>query len=205
MATIQGPYGLTPINALGGRPFAGSTRMYPLPSGYAVTLQMGDPLILVNTGATRGTVARISNTVTQGTVTATGTPVGVFMGCMYTDSALGPTFRQGWSGGTVTPDAFAYVLDDPDVLFQVQADGAVPLTALGTNASLIQARAQNANAMVTSNLALQASSIAATATLPLRIVDFVRGPTSAPNDPFTDVIVRINNHFHRTTTGTAAT
>lgn len=205
MATVSGPYGLVPINALGGRPFAGSTRHYAIPSGYAVTLQTGDPVVFTTTGATRGTIARFNATTTAATATAAATILGVFMGCTYTDAAVGPTFRQNWAAGTVATDAFAYILDDPDVLFQIQADGTLPQTAQGTNAGLIQNRAGSALGNAISGVALQASTVATTATLPLRIVDFVKGPTSAVGDAFTDVIVRINTHFHRTATGVAAT
>jgi hypothetical protein len=204
MATVQGPYGLQPINKIGGAQFSGSTRMYPIPSGYAVTIQTGDPVVFTTTGSNRGTIARANGTTTATTVTTAATLVGVFMGVMYTDTAIGPTFRQNWPAGTVTADAFAYVLDDPDALFQVQADGAVPLTALGTNAALIQVRAGTLVNNQVSGLALQASSVATTATLPLRVVDFVRGPTSNPGDAYTDVVVRLNTHFHRQTTGVLA-
>jgi hypothetical protein len=46
------------------------------------------------------------------------------------------------------------------------------------------------------------SSIATTNTLPLRIIDFVDGPTSAVGDEFTDVIVKFNaGHQYSNTTG----
>jgi hypothetical protein len=205
MATVSGPYGLQPANKLGGAPFAGSTRMYSIASAYAVTIQTGDPVIFVTTGATRGTIARFNATTTATTATASGTFLGVFMGVMFTDATLGPTFRQNWVASTVATDALAYVLDDPDALFQVQADGVLAQTTLGTNAGLIQTVAGSATLNKISGVALQASSIATTTTLPLRIVDFVRGPTSAIGDTFTDVLVRFNNHFHRQTTGVAAT
>jgi hypothetical protein len=205
MATVQGAYGLQPVNRLSGGPFAGASRMYSIPSAYAVTIQTGDPVIFVTTGSTRGTIARFSATTTATTVTASGTFLGVFMGVMFTDSTIGPTFRQNWVASTVASDAMAYVIDDPDTLFAVQGDAALAQTTLGTNASLIQTRAGSSSNNQVSGVGLQASSVATTTTLPLRIVDFVRGPTSAVGDTYTDVLVRFNNHFHRQTTGVAAT
>ena len=35
MAATASPYGLRAVNHLGGTPYAGSTRMYPIASGYA--------------------------------------------------------------------------------------------------------------------------------------------------------------------------
>ena len=206
MATTSAPYGLRPINLLGGQGFAGSTRLYAIPSGYAVNIQYGDPVIIVNTGSTRGTIARMNSTTTATTVTSTGGGfgfVGVFLGCTYTDPVFGKIFRQTYVANTVASDIQAYVADDPDTLFQIQADGSLTQTALGCNASLIQTVA-GSSGYVASGLSLQASSVATTNTLPLRIVDYV-----TIGDAFTDVVVRINTHFHRTgntgSAGTAAT
>ena len=206
MALTSAPYGLRPVNLLGGQSFAGATRLYAIPSGYAVSIQTGDPVIVTNTGSTRGTVARMNATTTATTVTSTGGGfgfVGVFMGCTYTDPVFGKIFRQTYVAGTVASDIQAYVADDPDQVFQIQADGQINQTALGCNASLIQTVA-GSSGYQTSGLCLQASSVATTNTLPLRIVDHV-----TIGDAFTDVLVRINTHFHRTgntgSAGTAAT
>lgn len=204
MATTSSPYGLQPVNLLGGQPFAGSTRLYAIPSGYATAIQYGDPVVFTTTGSNRGTIARFNTTTAATTVTASATILGVFVGVTYTDPVLGKTFRQNYTGGIVASDLQAYVVDDPDALFQVQANGSLAQTALGCNASIIQTVAGSTGVNTVSGVGLVASSVAATATLPLRIVDFVNGPNSAIGDAFTDVIVRINTHFHRQTTGVAA-
>lgn len=212
MALTLAPYGLKPINLLGGRPYSGSTRLYAISPSYAVNIQVGDPVIIINTGSTaaalRGNLARFNATTTATTVTSTGGGfgfVGVFMGCTYTDPTYGKVFRQTYVAGNAATDIQAYVIDDPDVLFQVQADGTLAQTTLGTNAALIQTVA-GTNTYVASGVALQASSVATTSTLPVTIVDFVNSATSAIGDTYTDVIVRINTHFHRTgNTGRAGT
>lgn len=204
MASTSSPYGLQPINLLGGQGFAGSTRLYSIPSGYATAIQAGDPVVFTTSGSTRGTIARFNTTTAATTVTAAATILGVFVGVTYTDPVLGKTFRQNYTGGIVAADLQAYVVDDPDALFQIQANGSLGQVALGANASLIQTVAGSTGINNVSGVGLQASSVAATASLPLRIVDFVSGPTSAIGDAFTDVIVRINTHFHRQTTGVAA-
>lgn len=204
MASTSSPYGLTPINLLGGQSFAGSTRLYAIPSGFATAIQAGDPVVFTTTGSGRGTLARFNATTAATTVTASATIVGVFVGVTFTDPVVGKTFRQNYTGGIVASDIQAYVVDDPDAMFQVQANGSLGQVALGTNASLIQTNAGSTGVNIVSGVSLQASSVATTATLPLRIVDFVNGPNSAIGDAFTDVIVRINTHFHRQTTGVAA-
>ena len=40
--TVSAPYGLIPVQLLGGRVYAGSTRMIPIASGYATDLLFGD-------------------------------------------------------------------------------------------------------------------------------------------------------------------
>ena len=209
MASTSSPYGLRPLNLLGGQGYAGSTRLYAIPASYAVNIQFGDPVIITNTGSTRGYLARFNATTTATTVTSTGGGfgyVGVFVGCTYTDPTYGKVFRQNYTSGNTATDIQGYVVDDPDALFQVQADNTLAQTALGCNAALIQTVAGNSGANINSGVALQASSIATTATLPVRIVDFVNSTTSQIGDAYTDVIVRINTHFHRTgNTGSAGT
>ncbi len=209
MASTNSPYGLRPINLLGGQSYAGSTREYAIPASYGTSIQYGDPVIITNTGSTRGTLARFNATTTAATITSTGGGfgfVGVFVGCTFTDPTYGTVFRQNYTSGNTATDIMAYVVDDPDALFQVQADDTLGQTALGCNAALIQTVAGNSGANINSGVGLDASSIATTNTLPVRIVDFVNSTTSQIGDAYTDVIVRINTHFHRTgNTGSAGT
>ena len=209
MASTSSPYGLRPLNLLGGQAYAGSTREYAIPASFGVSIQYGDPVLIVNTGTTRGTLARFNATTTAGTITSTGGGfgfVGVFVGCTFTDPTYGTVFRQNYTSGNTATDIMAYVVDDPDALFQVQADDTLGQTALGCNAALIQTVAGNSGANINSGVGLDASSIGTANTLPLRIVDFVNSTTSQIGDAYTDVIVRINTHFHRTgNTGSAGT
>jgi len=208
MASTSSPYGFRPINLLGGQNYAGSTRLYAMVSGYVPAIQFGDPVAILNTGTNRGTIVRYSstNTVATTATTAAGSEtaataigfVGVFVGVTYTDATLGKTFRQNYTGSITASDLQAYVVDDPDALFQIQANGTLGQTALGTNASIIQTVISSTNLNTISGVGLKYDSIASTNTLPLTIVDFVNGPTSAIGDAYTDVIVRFNTHMHRT-------
>jgi hypothetical protein len=209
VAATSSPYGLRPINLLGGQSYAGSTREYAIPASFGTSIQYGDPVIITNTGSTRGTLARFNATTTATTITSTGGGfgfVGVFVGCTFTDPVYGTVFRQNYASGNAATDIQAYVVDDPDALFQIQADDTLGQTALGCNAALIQTVAGSSGVNINSGVGLDASSVATTNTLPVRIVDFVNSTTSQIGDAFTDVIVRINTHFHRTgNTGSAGT
>ena len=190
MAASAAPYGLRPINLIGGRPFSGSTRQIKIASGYAVNIFHGDIVKLVAAGV-----------VEKDTGTTACTPVGVFMGCVFTDpTSEQKTFKQYWPASTVASDAYAYVVDAPDVLFQIQGDAAVAQTTLGSNFAIVQTAGSTSTG--NSKVALDASTTASTATLPLRLVDFVDGPDSAVGDAFTDCIVKWNaGHQYGNTTG----
>jgi uncharacterized membrane protein len=209
VASTSSPYGLRPLNLLGGQSYAGSTREYAIPASYGTSIQYGDPVIITNTGSTRGTLARFNATTTAATITSTGGGfgfVGVFVGVTFTDPVYGTVFRQNYASGNAATDIKAFVVDDPDALFQIQADDTLGQTALGCNAALIQTVAGSSSVNINSGVGLDASSVATTNTLPVRIVDFVDSTTSQIGDAYTDVIVRINTHFHRTgNTGSAGT
>lgn len=132
---INGPYGLKPVNLIGGQQFAGSTRMYPIRYGYAANIGFGDPVILVNGAINRGAITTDASGVAW---------VGVFMGCSFTNPITKQkTFSQYWPTGTLAGDAVAYVCDDPDTLFKVAVCsattviGATSESFLGQNMSLI--------------------------------------------------------------------
>lgn len=183
MSATAAPYGLRPVNLIGGQPYAGSTRMIKIANAYAANLFYGQP-VSVNTS---GVV--IAETGTSN-VAATGV-VGVFVGCTYTDPNLKyKVFKQYWPTGTVATDAMAYVVDDPDVVMQAQANGAVAQTALGANIGFGTSAGDTNTGNSTTPLAT--GTLNTTATLPLRIVGFVDGPDSAVGDAYTDVLVKWN-------------
>jgi len=183
MASTAAPYGLRPVNLIGGQPYAGSTRLIKINNAYAANIFYGQPVSINAAGVV------IAETGTT-TVAATGI-VGVFVGCTFTDPNLKyKIFKQYWPTGTVATDAFAYVVDDPDVVMQVQADDTVPQTALGTNIGFSTFSGDTATG--NSETSADVASLATTATLPLRIVGFVDGPESAVGDAFTDLLVKWN-------------
>ena len=62
------------------------------------------------------------------------------MGCRYTDpNTKQLTFSQVFPASTVASDAMAFVVDDPNVLFTIQADGSFTNTRdiYGKNCTLI--------------------------------------------------------------------
>ena len=168
--TVQAPYGLKPINLIGGQVFAGSTREYNIPYGYATSIFYGDIV-----GLTRGQVARLA--VSTGTV---GTVAGVFLGCSYTDpTTKQKVFAQYWPASTTAGDAVAIVCDDPDTVFKAVVCSATTAVASGARAMIGQNLAMinntgNVNTGDSANALLAPSDTPATTdALPVRVLGLV--------------------------------
>jgi len=193
MATTASPYGLKAVNHIGGTPYAGSTRLLPIASGYGTNIYNGSVVAIV----AAGTVEIVTDLGNNADAFPAGV-VGVFVGCTYTDPNLGTVvFRQNWPTGTVADDAQAYIVDDPDVIFMAQADGAVTQADLGqnTNFAAVQSTTTGDTTTGNSNSAVS-STTATTATIAFRIVDFVDSPTSTVGDAFTDLLIKFNAGIH---------
>ena len=145
MATSATPYGARPIGTLSASgSYTGKVQHIKIASAYAVNIFYGDFVKLVATG-----------TIEKDAGTTSFTPVGVFVGCSYTD----PNTSQKNTAGSTT---------------------------IGTSKNAVDI----------------STAVATTATLPLRIIDFVDGPDSSVGDSYTDVIVKYNaGHQYDNTTG----
>lgn len=135
--TIDAPYGLKPVNLIGGQVFAGSTRMIPILTSYSTGLFNGDIVQLTSTGTVAISTLAITST-SQAAQTAVAGTVGVFLGCEYSPPS-GPLFgkqrAQYWPANTAAQDAVAYVYDDPDAIFQT-AVLSMPASANNTATAL---------------------------------------------------------------------
>ena len=192
MSATATPSGAEPIGTLSASgSFTGKVRHLKIASNYGTAIFYGDFVKTVAAG-----------TIEKDTGTTSLTPTGVFMGCSYTDPTTNqPTYSQYYPASTVASDIKAYVLDDPYVLLKMQGDASLAQTAIGNNVSIVQTA--GSTSIGRSKNAVDSSTIVATtATLPLRIIDFVDGPDSSVGDSYTDVIVKFNaGHQYSNTTG----
>jgi len=194
--TVDKPYGLKPINLIGGQVFAGSTRQRRIASG-AGSIGFGDPVKF----ASDGTIVVCTETTTP---PAAGF-AGVFLGCTFVSSVTGqPTYSQQWTSGTsVKANTYilAYVADDPNTLFKavgvtaslvVSTTGGFTYSNVGNNVALV------ANTLDTSSgdsqQGLLVSSASTTLSLPVRIVDVVEDTAfvSSGTTYYPEVIVKFN-------------
>jgi hypothetical protein len=191
---VAGPYGLVPVKLLSGTPFAGVTRHYGIASGYATSIFNGDAVKLVTGG-----------TVERDTFDAAMTPIGVFVGCSFTDpSTEQKTFKQYYPASTVASDIEAYVVDATDVLFKAAVVssgttiGDLAITDIGANVAGVD----NTGSTITGNSKCAISDTSATTnTLPFRIVSLVE-ETKNSSGGYTEALVKWNaGHQFNNTTG----
>ena len=196
--TVSAPYGLKPVNLIGGQVFAGATRQMQIASGYATNIFYGDLVKRVSDG-----------TVEKDTGTTTATPCGVFLGVSFTNASTGQVQQQQFYPASTAiksgTQIFAVVADDPDTLFQVVSCSstttvaAMGKSAIGNNIALIQ----NAGSTITGNsaVAIDEGTQDVTSTLPIRMIDVVRD-TATGADAFVEFIVKININTHQYTNPT---
>ena len=180
MATSATPNGAEPVNTLSASgSYTGKVRHMKIASAYGTAIFYGDFVKLVAAGTVEK--AAVTTSVVAGTV-------GIFVGCSYTDPSTSQlTFNQQFPASTAASDIMAYVVDDPKLVFKMQGDEAIAQTGLGNNISAVSTA--GSTSIGRSKNALDGGSIATTNTLPLRVVEFVEGPSSTVGDAFTDCLV----------------
>jgi hypothetical protein len=207
MANESTAYGLRPIGLVGSAVNSTGVTQYEIASdntdaiyqyGICVPLAAG---VITFAGATDG-----------GTTPA----LGVLMGVEYQDSvSKKPVFLNYWPGsGSVSVDTNypvkAFVADNPNQLFKVASDAtltnrATALLTVFANASLGTSARAGSTDTGSSSSALGVSTVATTATLPLRIVgildDEANSDYTAAGIP---LIVRLNAHFNANAGGFAS-
>lgn len=179
---VSGPYGLRPINLIGGQVFSGSTRNLPIQYAYATQISYGDFVTL-----NRGFVERASITnAASGNLT-----VGVFLGCTYTVPATRQrVFSQFWPASTLAGDAMAVVCDDPDTVFKAVVVSAQGGTGLGSGNLAIVGKnvvASNLAGLATTgnsrNGIVAPTTTPVTTSLPIRVIDVVRDTAQSTSAP----------------------
>jgi len=189
MATTAAPYGLKPVKRADGMAYAGATSQFLIdPAGEGTNLFYGQ---VVHIGAD-GYIALSTATGADGTTNAlpTGTALtgslGVFVGCEYENSEGETTFSQYYPSGSI--NAKAFVVDDPNVLFQVQADGAMDQSDIGANTFFAAAQSTSTGNTSTGNSTSAVDATTKTTTAAFRIVAAV----SPIGDAFPDLLVKLN-------------
>jgi len=211
MASTASPYGLRPINLIGGQAFNGGViREYTVATNNSAAIFNGDLVVLSSTGLPSAVGSSPVAIDIPNAANATAGIVGVCVGAQYTDSTGIVQFRQFLPANIITAGAknvIVRVMDDPDALLRIQGTAALGTFNSGTNGSGFPgAIGKNAalgfgtagstttgNSGVNLVVGTNGGSLAATTTLAVRIVDVVGGTQS---DAFPEFIVKLNVGVH---------
>ena len=181
-------FGLRPYRKLDGTPLAGAQNRYTIAAGYATAIFQGD---LVQP-TTAGNVERHTGNTSDAVV-------GVFNGVFYNDpTTQKPTYKNFYPGG-ITPtqgDITAFVVDDPDAVFLMDADQSFVRADLFKNYHVTNAAGVTQTGI--SSVQLDVSSSGTKVTFVVQAIDITQDPE---NQDVTvsnaNILVRINNHFYR--------
>lgn len=182
-------------------PYAGATSEYLIdPAGEATNLFYGQ---VVHIGAD-GYIALSTATGADATTNAlpTGTTLtgslGVFVGCEYVNAQGQLIHSQYYPSGYAAPTGTAikaYVVDDPNVLFQAQLDGIIDQSDIGANTFFAAAQSTSTGNTATGNSTSALDATTVTTTAAFRIVSVV----SPIGDAYPDVLVKFNPGYHSLT------
>tara|TARA_B100001964_G_C14161302_1_gene566844 strand:+ start:282 stop:869 length:588 start_codon:yes stop_codon:yes gene_type:complete len=126
MANVDAPFGFVPVKMQGGAPYSGGQTEYLIADGASGNIFSGDLVTLRDTGTVLVAAAGQLNIL------------GVFNGCFYTDSNGKPQYAKYWPTGTSASDAVAFVIDDPNVIFEGQEDSSdLAIVDIGQNNDFI--------------------------------------------------------------------
>jgi len=204
MANIDAAFGLRPYERLGSNYNNQGINAYPLnfdglTTGTTSKIWTGTPVIPLATG-----LIDIVGAVAGGTVPL----LGVFMGCKYIATDGTPTWSAYWPGYAAikaSTEATAYVADNPDALFVINANAALPDNDLFTNCNFATATT-GTDTSGYSLAELDPSTRNTTASLNLKIVGF--DDEASVSEGAVDktaagrlAIVKLNVHYMDSTSG----
>ena len=185
MANQDAAFGLRPIGRVGGTPYTGGQSRYRIAANYGTAIFQGDMVMQV----TGGTVEIHAD---GGTVPI----VGVFNGCQYTDPTTGEQkFSNFYPASTNASDIIAFIIDDPMVVFEIQADAAFPIADLFGNFDVVYTSAGSTTTGI-SGSELKVTDGGTATTLSLKAIDISEDPENSDvASANTNVKVVIQNHI----------
>jgi hypothetical protein len=190
MANVSEKFGLRPYRKLDGTPLVGAQNRYTIASNYGTAIFQGDLVQPTAAGNIERHTANTSDAV-----------VGVFNGVFYTDpTTQKPTYKNYYPGSIVASDITAFVVDDPDAVFLMDADEAFTRANLFANYSVSNTTGVTQTGI--SKVQLDVSATGTAATFVVQAIDISQDPENSDTGTSNaNILVRINNHFFRSGTG----
>jgi hypothetical protein len=185
MANKDAAFGMRPVGRVGGTPYTGGQSRYRIANNYGTAIFQGDMVAQVTGGG-------IEVHADGGTVPI----VGVFNGCQFTDPTTGEQkFSNFYPASTAADDIIAFVIDDPMVIFEIQANAAMPVADLFGNFDIVYTTAGSTTTGI-SGAELNVSDGATGTTLSLKAIDISEDPENSDvATANTNVRVVIQNHI----------
>jgi len=185
MANLDASFGMKPVRMMGGSPYSGGQSRYRIAANYGTSIFQGDMVMQVTGGG-------VEIHADGGTVPI----VGVFNGCKYTDPTSGEqVFSNYYPASTNASDIIAFIVDDPNVVFEIQADDTFPVADLFGNFDIVYTTAGSTLSGI-SGAELDVTTGATTAGLPIKAIDISEDPENSDvASANTNVLVVIQNHI----------
>ena len=185
MANKDAAFGMVPSRMIGGSPYTGGQSRYRIAANYGTSIFQGDMVAQVTGGG-------VEVHADGGTVPI----VGVFNGCMYTDPTTSEQkFSTYYPARTNASDIIAFVIDDPNVVFEIQADDTFPVADLFGNFDIVYTSSGSTVTGI-SGAELDVATGATTTSLPLKAIDISGDPENSDvATANTNVLVVIQNHI----------
>lgn len=141
----------------------GKVKQFAVDAGHSTILAPGDVVRITGAGTTAGKSAvdtGVANTANTGVITA--------IKPNFSGEALSQTWIPASTAGTVYVNTDAFALYEADV-----ANGPLEAADVGLNVPLVATGASVSGSLPTSNMKVNATGKAATATLPFRVVELL--------------------------------
>lgn len=201
MANTQGAFGFSQIGTASGPPnFAESSNPpYRIASGYATAIYYGDAVRMNVSGPT----GYVEQWAAGDGGTATKILVGIFVGCRYYSTSQKKTvWSNYWPGSDATGDVTAFVVDDPNSQWKVQANaGPITQATIGQTADVVV----NAGSTTTGISGMALDTPTTTVTLPFKVVNIINTPPGANGTDvataYNYVVVAFNNQQYKALLG----
>lgn len=201
MANVQGPFGFERWGTASSAPnFAYDANPgYLIASGNATAIFFGD-LVRLNVS---GPTGYLEQWAAGDGATATKIPVGIFVGCKYYSTSQRKTvWNNYWPGSDATGDVEAFVINDPNAEFKVQANsGPITKASMGQTADVVV----NAGNTTTGISGMALDTPTTTSTFPFKVVNLITSPPGANGTDvataYNYVIVAFNNQMFKNSAG----
>ena len=186
MANVTERFGLRPSRQLNGSPFINAQNRYRVAADNSTNIFQGDVVKPLASGTIGRAIANTSTPV-----------VGVFNGCFYTDpTTQKPTFKNFLPSSINASDLVAFVIDAPDTVFEVNANGVFGVADIFKNFSI-----NNVTGNTATGISLVQLDVANSGTDSTFLVQAIDISGDVFNSDVTvsnaNILVRINNHAYK--------